>query len=94
LIHQLIPNSSISYEWVESHQDRNTPWGHLTLEAQLNSTCNKLANKAVTRVLCSTTHPARPHLLPFENVAIMINDKKITSNIALAIWFKLGKEEA
>jgi hypothetical protein len=64
------------------------------LEAQLNSTCNELANQAVTRALCSPTHPAGPHMLPFENIAMMINSEKITSNIAPMIQFKLGKKEA
>jgi hypothetical protein len=33
-------------------------------------------------------------MLPFENIAIMIYNKKIMSNIAPTIRFKLGKEEA
>ncbi len=33
-------------------------------------------------------------MLPFENIAIMINNKKITSNVAPTICFELGKEEA
>ncbi len=88
------PNSSIKYEWVRSHQDDRLPWQCLTLEGQLNSTCNKLANNAVTRALSSITHPAGPLMLPFENIAIVINNKKIMPNIAPAVCFALGKEEA
>jgi hypothetical protein len=33
-------------------------------------------------------------MLPFENIAIMINNEKITSKIAPTICFELGKEEA
>ncbi len=90
-IHQLIMNPMINYEWVKSNQDRGTPWRCLMLAAQLNSTCNGLANEAITRALCSTTHPTGPYLLPFQNIAIMINNKKIASNVAPKIHFELGK---
>ncbi len=33
-------------------------------------------------------------MLLFENIAIMINIKKITSKVAPVIWYKLGNEEA
>jgi hypothetical protein len=33
-------------------------------------------------------------MLPFKNIAIMINNKKIIFNVALTIHFDLGKEEA
>jgi hypothetical protein len=33
-------------------------------------------------------------MLPFKNIAIMINNKKITSNVAPIICFELEKEEA
>ncbi len=33
-------------------------------------------------------------MLPFENIAMMISNEKITSNITPTIHFELGKEEA
>jgi hypothetical protein len=90
-IHQLIPNLTINYEWAKSHQDRSTPWRCLTLAAQLNSTCNGLANEAIMRALCSTAHPSGLYMLPFENIAIMINNKKITSILASKIRFEIGR---
>jgi hypothetical protein len=93
-IHQLIPNTSLTYEWVKGHQDSKTPWLQLDLPAQLNITCNRLADKAVTRMLCTTTHPAGPQLLPFENIAIILDSKKVTSGVSPAISFALGRKEA
>jgi hypothetical protein len=56
--------------------------------------CNRLAEEAVTRALCTTTHPAGPHLLPFENIAIILDSKKVTSSVSPAICFALSHEEA
>jgi hypothetical protein len=48
-IHQLIPNATLTYKWVKRHQDNKTAWSRLKLPAQLNITCNRLAEEAVTR---------------------------------------------
>ncbi len=66
----------------------------LDLLAQLNITCDRLADKAVTRALCATTHPAGPQLLPFKNIAIILDGKKVTSGVSPAICFALGPKEA
>jgi hypothetical protein len=66
----------------------------LKLPAQLNITCNRLAEEAVTRALCTTRHPARPHLLPFKNIVIILDSKKVTSRVSPAIYFALGCKEA
>ncbi len=57
-------------------------------------TCNRLAEEAVTRALCTTMHPAGPHLLPFENIAIILDSKKVTSSVSPAICCALGCKEA
>ncbi len=57
--------------------------------------CDRLADKAVTRVLCATMHPAGPQLLPFENIAIILDGKKVTSGISPAnrfAWSQGGKK--
>jgi hypothetical protein len=66
----------------------------LDLPAQLNITCDRLANKAVIRALCTTTHPAGPQLLPFENIAIILDGKKVISGVSPAIRFAFGCKEA
>jgi hypothetical protein len=93
-IHQLIPNATLTYKWVKGHQDNKTAWLQLKLPAQLKITCNRLAEEAVTRALCTTMHPAGPHLLPFENIAIILDSKKVTSSVSPAICFALGCKEA
>ncbi len=93
-IHQLIPNATLTYKWVKGHQDNKTAWLQLKLPAQPNITCDRLAEEAVTRALCTTTHPAGQHLLPFKNIAIILDSKKVTSSISPAICFALSHKEA
>ena len=93
-IHQEIPWADITYEWVKSHQDSRLPWRCLTLEEQLNTTCDALANGAVTRALTLGSRPTTPTLLPFERAAVVLEGVKITSQVAPAIRHALGKVEA
>ncbi len=64
------------------------------MEEQLNTTCDTLANSAVTRSLTQPNQQAETFLLPFEKSAVVINGVKITSNIAATVRFNLGKVEA
>ncbi len=93
-IHQEMPGTNLIYEWVKSHQDLQMPWCLLPLEVQLNTTCNMLANGAVTRALTLAPQHTGPMLLPFERVAVVVNGVKITSQVAPAIQFALGKVDA
>jgi hypothetical protein len=43
--------TTLVYEWVKIRQDDQVPWQQLPLEAQLNKTCDDLANNAVTQAL-------------------------------------------
>ena len=70
------------------------PWCLLPLDAQLNTTCNMLANGAVTQALTLTPQHTGPLLLPFEQVAVVVNGVKITSQVAPAIRSALGKVDA
>ncbi len=69
-------------------------WGCLSLEEQLNTTCDMLANGAVNRGLTHGPPPVEPMLLPFKRAAVVVNGVKITSQIAPEIRFALGKVEA
>jgi hypothetical protein len=84
-IHQEMPGTDLTYEWVKSHQDLQMPWHLLPLEAQLNTTCNMLTNGAVTRALTLAPKHTGPMLLPFERVSVVVNGVKITSQVAPAI---------
>jgi hypothetical protein len=64
------------------------------LEEQLNTTCNMLANSAVP---CTTTlHSPQivPALLPFECVAVVVEEVKITSQVEPTPRFALKKAVA
>ncbi len=69
-------------------------WHCLTLEEQLNTTCDMLANGAVTCALTLSSQPTAPTLLPFEQAAVVVDSIKITSQVAPAIRFALGRVEA
>jgi hypothetical protein len=56
--------------------------------------CNMLANEAVGRALSEATFPMGPSLLPFEHSTVLINNIKITSNVAPQIQFLLGRVDA
>jgi hypothetical protein len=55
------------------------------LEEQLNTTCDTLANGAVTCALTLALQHTGPMLLPFEQVAVVVDGVKITSQVAPAI---------
>ncbi len=93
-IHQEIPGADLKYEWVKSHQDTRLSWRCLTLEEQLNTTCNTLANSAVTRCLTRQSQQDGPNLLPFKRSAVVIDGIKITSQIAPTVRFAFGKVDA
>jgi ribonuclease HI len=94
LIHQEMPGANLTYKWVKSHQDSRIPWHLLSLEEQLNTTCDELANNAVARALSAATTSAELSLLPFEKAAVVVDNIMITSNIAPAVRSFLGKVEA
>jgi hypothetical protein len=64
------------------------------LEEQLNTTCDTLANSAVTRLLAQPYQQEETFLQPFEQSAVVIDGVKNTSNIAPTVRFTLGKVEA
>jgi hypothetical protein len=83
------------YAHVRAHQDRIKPWSQLSLEEQLNVTCDELANGAIARYLSERTKPSRTdQFLPLESAAIVLDSVKLTTNVGAEVQFRLGKEEA
>ncbi len=39
-IHSKMPTPAITYMWMKAHVSRTTAWSHLSLQQQLNTTCN------------------------------------------------------
>jgi hypothetical protein len=70
------------------------PWCCLTLEEQLNTTCNMWAKGEVNRALILAPQYEGQTLLPFERIAVVVDRVKITSQVAPAIQFVLGKVDA
>jgi hypothetical protein len=94
-IHQGMAGTTLVYKWVKSHQDDRVPWQQLSQKAQLNKTCNDLANNTVTRALANADPTqVKTFLLPFEQLAIISDRAKITSQVAPVIRFHLGRVEA
>jgi hypothetical protein len=89
-----MPGTNLKYECVKSHQDSQKPWWCLTHEEQINTTCNTLANGAISWALTLTPPHTGPMLLPFERIAVVVDGIKITSQVAPAIQFSLGKVDA
>ena len=62
--------AQLTYEWVESHQDRYKLWWQLPLEQQLNCICDDLAKAVVRSSLGSTARTAPQLRLPRESAAV------------------------
>jgi hypothetical protein len=80
-----MPGTNLKYEWVKSHQDSQKPWWCLTLEEQINTMWDMLVNGAITRAFTLALPHTRPTLLPFEQIAVVVDGIKITSQVAPAI---------
>ncbi len=94
-IHIKMPTPAITYVWVKAHVDWTTAWSHLSLQQQLNTTCNRLANSAVTRALPRAGNKkVTTWLLPSESVAKTANEVEITSNVSSSVCHQLGHAEA
>ena len=87
-------HAKLTYEWVESHQDRLKLWHQLSIEQQLNCFCDSLAKSAVTSGL-GTPRPHRSQQrLPRESVAVFVAGRKQTSDVAKEVRFALGLVDA
>ena len=86
--------AQLTYEWVESHQDRYKLWWQLPLEQQLNCICDDLAKAAVRSSLGSTARTAPQLRLPRESAAVFIAGIKQTSDVAHDVRFQLSLVEA
>ena len=86
----------LRYQYVKSHQDDIKLWADLTLDQQLNVTCDTLAKQAVGRGLSidAVDRTMHPLSLPFEQASILVGGHKLTSDVSEPIRFILGCAEA
>ena len=74
--------TEFEYKWVKSHMDNYKLWHQLTLEQQLNCTCDTLAKQTV-RASLDPRAPAITHqVLPRESAAVFIGGAKQTTDVA------------
>ena len=84
----------LTYEHVDSHQDRKKLWWQLTLEEQLNCVCDYLAKSAVSRSMMNSLPARGQQLLPMETAAVFVDGVKLTTDVAKEVRFCLGEQEA
>ena len=65
----------------------------MTLEQRMNYMCDKEANIAVERSILKTVIEGK-QLLPGEDAAVFIGDKKLTSDLSKAIRLETSREKA
>ena len=86
-----------NYFHVYGHMDQYLDDEQLTFEQRLNKLCDILAKEAVDlaiRLRRQGHRRQQPQLLPRESAAILVNGVKITGDIADAIRYARGYEEA
>ncbi len=69
-------------------------WHQLSLIQQLNCACDTLAKQAVTLAMTQGYHDRPTHLLPKENLVVVIWGNKITDDISYPIRAHASKEVA
>ncbi len=85
------------YYHVFGHMDDWLSEDQLSFEQKLNKRCDVLAKAAVDVWIArklARTPPRLRQLLPFESVAVLVNGKKITGDIAENVRFARGMEQA
>lgn len=87
---------STTFCHVKSHMDNELSWEQLSLEQQLNCTCDALAKTAASRAIDAhrETRPPPTDMLPLESVALFINQHRITSDPTNCLRYLLGKTAA
>jgi hypothetical protein len=74
--------------------DKYLHWHQLLLNQQLNCIFDTLAKQAVTLAMTQGYHDRSTHLLPKEDVAVVVWGNKITNDISYPIRFCASKEVA
>ena len=59
----------------------------------MNMICDGEVKRAVARSINCGFHSEEKQLLPGEDIAVFIRDKKLTSDLSKAIWFEVRREK-
>jgi len=90
-LQSLLP-TTLSYNHVKSHQDKQKTWEELSLPSQCNCLCDGLAKEAANRGAFEGRSGVQ--LLPMESSAVVIGNEKLCSDISKDVRFYIGKAEA
>ena len=82
------------YNHADGHIDKYLCWHQMTPKQQMNVGCDAEAKRAVARIINCMFQCEVRQLLPGEDVAVFIRDKKLTSDLSKAIRFEIGREKA
>ncbi len=93
-IQQSLKATKHTFKGKFTHMDKYLLWHQLSLIQQLNCVCTTLAKQAVTLAMTQGYHDRPTHLLPKEDVAVVIWGNKITNDISYPIRFHASKEVA
>ena len=60
----------------------------------MNVICDSLSKHAVARAIRAGTRREETQLLPSEDVVTFVNTITLTRDLAKAVWYEVGKEQA
>ena len=86
--------ATIKYDHVYGHMEKYLLIIEMTLEQQMNFVCDKEASKAVERSIRHKIFTREKQLLPREDAAVFVRDKKLTSGLSRAIRLEASREKA
>ena len=84
-------SANIKYHHVDGHMDKYLLFHQMTLEQKMNTRCHRLVKKAVHRVIVTGMRREEKQLLPREDVAVFVDNRKLTRDLAKTVRYKVGK---
>lgn len=84
----------IRYQHVKGHLDKYLGVDQLLLEQVMNIRCDSLANQAVTKAITTGMTGNPKQLLPSEDDAVFVNNRKLTGDLGKDVRYEVGKEKA
>ena len=87
-------SANIKYQHVDGHMDKYLFFHQLTLEQKMNTRCDTLAKRTVHRAIATGMRIEGKQLIPTEDAAVFVSNRKLTRDLAKTVRYEVGKEEA
>ena len=87
-------SANIKYHNVDGHMGKYLIFHQLTLEQKMNTRYDRLAKKAVYRVIVTDMRREGKHLLLREGAEVFIDNRKLMRDSAKTVSYEVGKEQA